>query len=504
MSSYVPLWCKSNFSFLEGASHPDELVEEAYRLGMPALALTDRDGVYGVVHAHVKARELGLRLILGSQVTVEDGSIIVLLAEDHRGYTNLCRVLTAGRLRSEKGESVVSWNEVCDRANGLIALWGGEGSLIVAESDSNNIAGNLRDAFNDRIYGMIARHRREDEVEQERRLRRRAKHYGFELIAANEVLYHTPARRPLQDVLTAIRHSIPVNSCGRKLKPNAEHGLKSPYAIERLFADEPAALNRTLEVSERCAFSLNEIRYRYPSEAMPDGTTSADWLRHLTFEGAKRRYPQGIPPPVEDQLNKELGIINALDYPGYFLTMQEIVEFCRDRGILCQGRGSAANSAVCYCLGVTAIDPVRMGLLFERFISKERAEPPDIDLELWRQSLNRIAEWTPHTLFLTHFGPSAPAAPHLASFAENLEFAAGLVRRSLEKDGSLALAEKHLGHPDTVVSYRAVEIVDASAKPALDLEIVVPAQDMEAPPPNARSRGNLDGSGASGAASQSS
>ena len=182
--------------------------------------------------------------------------------------------------------------------------------------------------------------------------------------------------------MTAIRYGLPLASCGNKLKPNAEHGLRSPSAFARLFSDDPAAISRTLEIAERCTFSLNEIRYRYPSEYLPDGTTSAQWLRHVTFEGAKERYPDGIPPNVVSQLEKELEIIEALDYPGYFLTMWELVRFCREKGILCQGRGSAANSAVCYCLGVTAIDPVRMDLLFERFISKERAEPPDIDLDI--------------------------------------------------------------------------------------------------------------------------
>jgi len=382
MSSYVPLWCKSNFSFLEGASHPDELVEEANRLGLPVLALTDRDGVYGVVRAHVKAREAGVHLIIGSQVTVDDGSPIVLLAQDRSAYANLCRLLTAGRLRSEKGESVVTWDEVCRHATGLIALWGGDQSSVVREVAPDEIAGNLHDAFGDRLYGMIARHWREDEVAQEARLRERAKRYGFPLVAANEVLYHTPARRPLQDVLTAIRHGVPVSSCGRKLKPNAEHGLKSPYAFVRLFTDDPLAVTRTHEIAERCSFSLAEIRYRYPSEKMPDGMSSAQWLRQLVFAGALWRYGDKIPADVIDQLEKELEIIDALDYPGYFLTMWEIVEFCRKQAILCQGRGSAANSAVCYCLGVTAIDPVRMGLLFERFISKERAEPPDIDLDI--------------------------------------------------------------------------------------------------------------------------
>jgi error-prone DNA polymerase len=382
MSSYVPLWCKSNFSFLEGASHPDELVEEAHRLGLPALTLTDRDGVYGIVRAHVKAREIGLQLIIGAELRVEDGSTVVLLAQDRTGYANLCRLITKGRLRSEKGESAVNWHEVCSHAPGMIVLWGGDQSLLVREEEPDVAAHALRDAFGDRVYGMIARHQREDEIEQEVRLRERAKRYELLLVAANEILYHTPARRPLQDVLTAIRHGIPVSSCGRKLKPNAEHSLKSQYLFARLFADDPGTVARTQEVADRCSFTLDEIRYRYPSEPLPGGTTSAEWLRRIVFDGARGRYGTVTPPDVVQQLEKELEIIEALDYPGYFLTMWEIVDFCRQHDILCQGRGSAANSAVCYCLGVTAIDPVDMGLLFERFISKERAEPPDIDLDI--------------------------------------------------------------------------------------------------------------------------
>jgi error-prone DNA polymerase len=393
MSSYVPLWCKSNFSFLEGASHPDELVEEAYRLGLPALALTDRDGVYGIVRAYVKAREIGLKLIIGSEITTDDRSSMVLLAQDHAGYANLCRLITKGRLRSEKGESAVTWDEVCAHAPGLIALWGGEQSLLVGEAEMDEVAAKLRDAFADRLYGLIARHRREEEIVQETRLRLRASRYGMPLVAANEVLYHTPARRRLQDVLAAIRLGIPVASCGQKLKPNAEYGLKPPYAFARHFADDPAAIDRTFEIAERCSFSLNEICYRYPSEQLPDGTTSAEWLRRQTFNGARRRYGEKIPDEVAAQIEKELEIIEALDYPGYFLTMWEIVEFCRSNDILCQGRGSAANSAVCYCLGVTAIDPVHMGLLFERFISKERAEPPDIDLDIEHDRREEVIQY---------------------------------------------------------------------------------------------------------------
>jgi error-prone DNA polymerase len=393
MSAYVPLWCKSNFSFLEGASHPDELVEEAHRLGLPALGLTDRDGVYGAVRAHVKARALGLKLIIGAEVTVEDGCTIVLLAQDRGGYANLCRLITKGRLRSEKGESAVTWTEICSHATGLIALWGGERSSLTAETEPDAAAGTLRDAFGDRLYGMIARHQREEEVRQEARLRERAKRHGLLLVAATEVLYHTPARRPLQDVLTGIRHGIPVASCGRMLKPNAEYALKSAHLFARLFADDPGALARTLEVAGRCSFTLAEIRYRYPSERLPDGTTSAEHLRCLTFEGARRRYGGVIPPEVTQQLETELRVIDALDYAGYFLTMWDVVEFCRSQKILCQGRGSAANSAVCYCLGVTAVDPVRMGLLFERFISVERAEPPDIDLDIQHDRREEVIQY---------------------------------------------------------------------------------------------------------------
>ena len=205
---YVPLWCKSNFSFLEGASHPDELVEEAHRLGLPALALTDSDGVYGIVRAHVKARELGLKLIVGAQISVDDGSLIVLLAKDRGGYANLCRLITTGRLRSSKGECSVAWDEVCAHAPGLLALWGGDRSLLAGEADPGEVAGALSDAFGDRLYAMVARHRRAEEVREEARRSERAARYGLPLVAATEALYHTSARRRLQDALTAIRHGV--------------------------------------------------------------------------------------------------------------------------------------------------------------------------------------------------------------------------------------------------------------------------------------------------------
>jgi DNA polymerase III alpha subunit/intein/homing endonuclease len=458
---YGSLWCKSGFSFLEGASHPEELVEEAHRLGIGSIAITDRDGVYGMVRAHVKARELGVHLICGAQVTVASPgselasspitvglhdhdhrgrgpgwgadtddlepaipvtgrrgrtkrskprqvaleltstpstSSLVLLAIDRAGWANLTRLLTIGRRRCDKGTALVTWPEVCARASGLIALWGGDDSLLAGDDDPDpRLISDLRAAFGDRIYALLTRHRRAEDVVREARLRPRAQAAGLPLVAATEVLYHSRARRPLQDVLTCIRHQVTLATAGRKIHDNDEHDLRTPHSFEKLFHDEPGAIARTLEIAARCKFSLGELRYRYPSERLPSGATSADHLRELTYTGARWRYGsstgnQGIPDDVRRQVDAELALIEELDYPGYFLTMYEIVSYCRRRDILCQGRGSAANSAVCYCLGVTAVDPVRMGLLFERFLSRERAEPPDIDLDIEHERREEVIQ----------------------------------------------------------------------------------------------------------------
>jgi error-prone DNA polymerase len=460
---YAPLWCKSNFSFLEGASHAEELVEEAHRLGIGSLALTDRDGVYGMVRAHVKARELGVHLVCGAQISVAppeseltpspvsiaglhgeyEGrgpgwgrdtddvlpqatvtgrrrnakrarprqvavgardvpatSTMVLLATDRGGWANLTRLITAGRRRCDKGDAMVAWSEVGDHAAGLVALWGGEGSLFADEPEPpRQLVGELREAFGDRLYAMVTRHRQSDDVPREKRVRTRAAAAGIPLVAATEVLYHSRARRPLQDVLTCIRHGVTLATAGRLIRGNDEHDLRAPHAFGKLFADEPGAVARTLEVAARCTFSLGQLRYRYPSERLPDGTTSAAYLRALAYAGALKRFEDetgvetsAVPPGVRTQLDAELALIEELDYPGYFLTMYEIVSYCRRRGIVCQGRGSAANSVVCYCLGITAIDPVRMGLLFERFLSRERAEPPDIDLDIEHERREEVIQ----------------------------------------------------------------------------------------------------------------
>ncbi len=395
MNSYAPVWCKSNYSFLEGASHPEELVEQAHALGLHALALTDRDGVYGVVRAHVRARELGVHLIIGAQMTLTDDSHVTLLAMNRSGYANLCRLITQGRLRHTKGTCNVTRDEVCERAGGLIAIWSGASSWATETEADRDLAtlSRLREAFDNQLYALLARHRRADDVPRESWVRTRAHTAGIPLVAGTEVLYHTPARRDLQDVLTCIRYGTTLYRIGRRTRANAEHDLKTPFAFGALYADDPAAVERTDEIAARCTFSLNEIRYRYPSERLPDGATSSGWLRQLTERGARKRFDGAIPSTVETQITKELALIDELDYCGYFLTMWEIVEFCRRHDILCQGRGSAANSAVCYCLGITAVDPTRVELLFERFLSRERAEPPDIDLDIMHERREEVIQF---------------------------------------------------------------------------------------------------------------
>ncbi len=422
VASYAPLWCKSNFSFLEGASHPDELVEEAARVGIRSLALTDRDGVYGLVRAFVKARELGVHVIAGSQITVEDGSYILLLAMNRRGYANLCNLISDGRLRSPKGESMVRWLEVCERAEGLVALWGGNGSLLAGAADPLFVARDLKDAFADRLYAVVTRHRNAEDVVIEKRVRERAARFGLPTVAATEVLYHSRARRDLQDVLTCLRHGVTISTAGRLTRPNAEYALRSPYAFQLLFDDDRASVARSEDVAARCTFSLAEIRYRYPLEALPDGTNAFDHLRRLTYDGAAQRYPRerfpaGVPRETTHQVEKELAVIRELEYEGYFLTMYELVQFCRRNGILCQGRGSAANSAVCYCLGITAVDPVRMELLFERFLSKERAEPPDIDLDIEHDRREEVIQWVYEKYGRTHAAMAANVVRYRARSA---------------------------------------------------------------------------------------
>lgn len=440
--SYAALWCKSNYSFLEGASSPQELVEQAHSLGLRALAIADRNGVYGIVQAHVRAKELGVTLIIGSEITLRDNTPITLLASNLRGYQNLCGLISKGRLRSKKGECVVDWTEVCHHAEDVIALWGGHGSALVAEPEPIFVASQLREAFGDRLYAMLARHRDAKEVTLERRLHQRAARWHIPVVAAIETLYHLPERKPLQDVLTCIRHHVTLSTAGRLLTANDEHALHSVDSFARLYVDFPEAVALTNEVAERCNFSLDEIRYRYPSERLPNGKTSHSHLRDLTLEGAHKRFADGIPEKVRAQVEKELTLIYELEYDGYFLTMCEIVRFCREKQILCQGRGSAANSVVCYCLGITAVDPTRIDLLFERFLSKERAEPPDIDLDIEHSRREEVIQHV-----YTKYGRS-----HAAMVANVIRYRGKSAVRDVGK--ALGIAEVNLDRIAKLLSHR--------------------------------------------------
>ncbi len=458
---YVPLWVKTNFSFLEGASRPDELVQRAHELGLPALAVTDRDGVPGIVRAHEAAKDVPVKLLFGSQLTVTqtlpDLPLLlpehvaaaqpqtpVLLAMNRVGYGNLCRLATLGRRRCQKGVALNTWQELATHAEGLL--------LLVHQPPADLHAPwlhDLADAFVDRAYALCARHGEEVDKPRERQLRALMQTLNWRGVAGREVLYHDAARRRLQDVLTCIRLGLTLDSAGQRLKPNAAHDLLAPEAFARLFADEPAWLDETRAIADRCQFSLKELRYVYPLARLPDGTTTAQHFEHLTWQGAAWRYPQGVPDDVRAQLQKELALIHQLDYAGYFLTMWEIVQFCNAQGILCQGRGSAANSAVCYVLGITAIDPVRMGLLFERFLSLERAEPPDIDLDIEHERREEVIQHVYGRYDPLH--PAAKNADDPAACVQTGRSHAAMVCNVIRFRGKSAIREvgKVLGIPET-------------------------------------------------------
>ncbi len=383
---YVPLWCKSHYSFLEGASSPEELVEVAAAYGYTSMALTDRDGFYGAVRGHVVAKDQGIELIHGSEITLSSGLTVVALVTNRAAYADLCGLISKGRMRNPKGICTVNAEELIEAGSRLVLLFCRTGAPGPRRGGARNLAAAdlpaLAEAFRGRCYALVTQSRGPLDRERETAMRSFAAAHSMPTVAGVEVLYHHKERRALQDVVTCIKNQVTLDQAGDILRPNAAHAVPSPEDLEKLFADDMDSLRRTREVADRCSFSLDEIRYRYPSERLPAGLSSAQWLRRLTIDGACRRYGTNIPCDVAVQLNKELELIEDLDYCGYFLTMWEIVDFCNKQGILCQGRGSAANSAVCYCLGITAIDPVRMDLLFERFLSKERAEPPDIDLDI--------------------------------------------------------------------------------------------------------------------------
>jgi error-prone DNA polymerase len=390
---------RTHYSFLRGASHPSELVERSAELGLSALAITDRDGVYGVPKAFAAWKGLSdttrLKLITGAELTLgENLPRLTLLAQNRAGYALLCRLLSASHEGKPKGEASLEWVRFQGFMESSDFERGREGLVVLPEEGlaSRELLEELTGYFSGRIYLPLSRTLDGRDRKRGSRIITLGRELGLPIVATNEVHMHLPERRRLQDALTAIRENVSLDQAGLQIFSNGERYLKSPDQMSALFEDLPEALWNTIKIAERCTFCPSELRYRYPSEWIPAGESAQAYLRRLTLEGARKRYQGLIPDDVLRQLENEFKLVQELQYADYFLTIWEIVEFARSRKILCQGRGSAANSAICYCLGITAVDPVRMSLLFERFLSAERGEPPDIDVDFEHERREEVIQ----------------------------------------------------------------------------------------------------------------
>ena len=464
---YVELDVKTNFTFLRGASHADELVYRAAALGHRAIAVTDVNSLAGAVRMHEAAKKVGLKLIVGACLTFSDAPDLLVWAPDRPAYARLSGLLTLGKRRAEKGECDLRLSDFLQHSDGLLAAvvtygqearrhqgtkapsagqkietgalpplppregWG-EGELRIpllkqqrrvgsasadgmpwnasikkiasAEADPTEFFPSclraflpscllLKDALGPRLSLAASCAYGSDDTTYLREVAQLSREFDIPLLATNGVYYHEPHRRRLQDVLTCVRHGCTIGEAGFRLFPNAERYLKSPEQMHRLFADYPQAIRRGLVIAEQCEFRLDSLKYEYPDEIVPPGQTAAQFLTGLTWAGAAQRYPAGIPEKVRQQINHELKLIEQLKFEPYFLTVYDLVRFARSQGILCQGRGSAANSAVCYCIGVTSVDPARIDVLFERFISAARNEPPDIDIDFEHERREEVIQY---------------------------------------------------------------------------------------------------------------
>lgn len=395
--AYAELQVTSHFSFLRGASAPDELFNRAAALGITALGITDRNSLAGMVRAHEAARTSGVRLVVGCRLDLAEGPSVLVYPTDRTAYARLCRLLTLGKGRAGKGKCHLGWDDLAAYAAGLIAVLvpdtdserGPEDEAAACAADLRR----LREIFGANTHLALTLRRRPNDRLRLHHLAALAARVGAGGVVTNDVLFHDPERRLLHDVMSCIRHRITIDDLGTRRTRHADRYLKSPAEMHRLFAAHPDALARGMAIADQCRFSLDELAYQYPDERDDPTRTPQQTLVALTWAGAARRYPNGVPAPVQATLRHELGLIETLGYAPYFLTVHAIVRFARSRGILCQGRGSAANSAVCYVLGITSIDPERHDLLFERFVSVERREPPDIDVDFEHERRESVIQW---------------------------------------------------------------------------------------------------------------
>ncbi|MFM9943435.1 MAG: error-prone DNA polymerase [Hyphomicrobiaceae bacterium] len=399
--AYAELQAMSNFSFLTGASHPHELIAQAKALGLTAIAITDRNTLAGIVRAHVAAKAAGIRLVVGVRLDLEDAPSLLCYPTDRDAYGRLCRLLSLGQMRSPKGQCRLTIDDVGRHAEGqlFIALppdsWTWREAVVEAGTNAFERALSCLAAKLGRTrLHLAATHLHQgDDRARLAGLASLARRTKLSLVATGDVRFHAPHRRPLADVLACIREGITLADAGTRLAKNAERHLKSPREMARLLRGHERALARTIDIVSACRFSLDELRYEYPDEPIPAGTTAQLHLETLARAGAGERFPDGVPEKVGALLERELTLIAELDYAPYFLTVHDIVAFARSRSILAQGRGSAANSVVCYCLGITAVDPTEIDLLFERFISAERREPPDIDVDFEHERREEVIQY---------------------------------------------------------------------------------------------------------------
>ncbi|USD66178.1 error-prone DNA polymerase [Vibrio sp. SCSIO 43136] len=384
---YAELFCQSNFSFLHGASHAEELAIQADFLQYAGLAITDECSVAGVVRAHtaIKDHNLAIKLVIGSLFHFEDELSLILLCPHRQAYAELCRVITNARRRSEKGEyQLTEWDLMSVKH--CLVLW-----LPKHNDKDRHWAKWLNHYFRDRLWLGIQRHLTANEHHYLKHCRELAQQYHIPITACGGVLMHNANRLPLQHVLAALKHGTNVTKAGKRLQANTERTLRSKEKLSKLF--EPQWLAESMRILERCQFSLEELKYEYPSELVPDGYSAMSYLRHLVSHGAKLRFPEGVPQSIQSTIDKELQLIEELNYPFYFLTIHDLVMFAKRKKILYQGRGSAANSVVCYCLEITSVDPRQISVLFERFISKERNEPPDIDVDFEHERREEVIQY---------------------------------------------------------------------------------------------------------------
>ncbi|MDB5688593.1 MAG: dnaE2 [Sphingomonas bacterium] len=389
MTTYVELQVTSHFSFLRGASSPEELFAAAALLGYPALGIADLGTVAGVVRAWEGQKATGVRLISGSRVTLEDGRSLLLYPTDKAAWSRLTRLLTIGKTRAGKGGCDLGWSDVAAHANGMIAI-------LLPDMPGERLGhdlSDLREVFGRSGYMALSFRRRPGDAIRLHELDAQAGAAGVRSVATGDVLYHTAENRLLQDVVTAIREKCTVDTLGHRRERHADRHLKPPEEMERRFAAFPHAIAATAEIARLCTFDLGELTYRYPDEAVIEGLTAQQALERLTGEAADRMFPDAVPQAYVDQIAHEMRLISTLGYAPYFLTVNTIVAEARRRGILCQGRGSAANSCVCFVLGITSIDPIKHELLFERFVSGERKEPPDIDVDFEHERREEIIQW---------------------------------------------------------------------------------------------------------------